>query len=86
MQYHDFYEFEDGHSNKKSNNVALPRLDSIAVVKFRKGSRAMWIKHAIKRFSCNEGDYQKGNFLKTKFTLDITPRTNTVVSQGVFLV
>ena len=64
MQYHDFYEFEDGHCNRKSNNVALPRLNSIFVVKFRKGSRAMWIKHAF------EGDYPKGNFLKTKFRLD----------------
>ena len=53
MQYHDFYEFEDGHCNRKSNNVALPRLDSVPVVKFQKGSRAMWIKHAFK------GDYQK---------------------------
>ena len=70
MQYHDFYEFEDGHRNRKFKNVALPRLDSISVVEFRKDSRAMWIKHAF------EGDYQEVNFLKTKFGLDITPRTN----------
>ena len=43
MQYHDFYEFEDGHRNRKFKNVALHRLDSISVVEFRKGSRVMWI-------------------------------------------
>ena len=80
MQYHDFYEFEKCHCNRKSNDVAPPRLNSISVVKFRKGSCAMWIKHAF------EGDYQKVNFLKTKFRLNITPRTNTVVNQGEFLV
>ena len=69
IQYHDFYEFEDGHRNRKSKNIALPRLDSISVVEFRKGSRAVWIKHAL------EGDYQEVNFLNTKFTLNITPRT-----------
>ena len=71
MQYHDLYECEDGHRNKKSKNVALPRLNSIYVVEFRKGVRAMWIKHAF------EGDYQEVNFLKTKFRLDITPCTNS---------
>ena len=69
IQYHDFYEFEDGRRNRKFTNIALPRLDSIAVVEFRKCSRAMWIKHAL------EEDYLEDNFLKTKFRLDITPRT-----------
>ena len=71
MQYHDFYEFVDGYRNRKSKNVALPRLDLISVVESRKGSRAMWIKHSL------EVDYQKVNFLKTKFRLDITLRTNS---------
>ena len=66
MQYHDFYEFKDSHCNRKSKNVALPLLDSISVVEFRKGSRAMWIKHAFGE------NYQEVNFLKTKFRLDIT--------------
>ena len=29
IQYHDFYEFENDHRNKKSKNVALPHLDSM---------------------------------------------------------
>ena len=69
MQYHNFNEFEDGHRNRKSKNIALPRLDSISVVEFQKGSRAMWIKHALER------DYQEVNLLKTKYRLEITPRT-----------
>ena len=76
MQYHDFYEFEDGHRNRKFKNVALPRCDSISVVEFRKSSRAMWIKHAF------EGDYQEVNFLKTKFRLVITLRMNSQ-SRGI---
>ena len=31
MQYHEIYQFEDCHRNKKSN---LPRLDSISVAEF----------------------------------------------------
>ena len=77
MQYHDFYEFEDGHRNRKFKNVALPRLDSISVVEFRKGSRAMWFKHAF------EGDYQEVNFLKTTDWISLRVR---IVNQGVFLV
>ena len=46
------------------------------MVEFRKGSRAMWIKHAF------DGDYQEVNFLKTQFRLDITPRTNSQ-SRGI---
>ena len=38
MQYHEIYQFEDCHRNKKSN---LPRLHSIPVAEFQKGSCAI---------------------------------------------
>ena len=34
MQYHDFYEFVDGHRNRKSKNITLPHLHSISVAEF----------------------------------------------------
>lgn len=69
MQYHDFYEFEDGHRNRQSKNITLPLLASISVAEFRKGSRTMFFKQGF------EGDYQEVDFLKPKFRLDVTPPT-----------
>ena len=69
MQYYDFYEFEDGHRSRKSRKITLFHLDSISAAKFQNGSRAMWFKQGV------GGDYQKIDYLKPKFRLDVTPPT-----------
>ena len=67
MDHHNFYEFQDGHRNRKSKNTTLPLLESLSLTEFRKGSREMWFKQNF------DEDYQDVQFLKSKFRLDPTP-------------